>query len=168
MRTFLGLLALFCGTFVTVSLIAWASEKDESAASQSIELRSLMRAKLACSQTITEGLVARDFVLIRKGAAELRQIAAATKWYSHDDPVYAHHRSELSAQAEKLIHVAEEKNIDAAALTYVRTLTTCISCHEYCRDALHMPEVGRNPKTVTPIPVTDEEPNSAASPASSR
>jgi hypothetical protein len=167
MKTYLGLSALFVATFVTISLFAWASEKEAATESQTIELRSLMRAKLACSQKITEGLVAKDFDLIRKGASDLRQIAAATKWYSHDDPVYAHHRAELSAQAEKLIHVAEEKNIDAATLTYVRTLTTCISCHEYCRDALHMPQVGRNPKTVTPIPVTDEDPNSGTSPAAS-
>jgi hypothetical protein len=79
-----------------------------------------------------------------------------------------HHRSELSAQAERLVRVVEEKNLDAAALTYVRALTTCISCHEYCRDVLHLPKVGRNPKTVTPIPVTDDEPTSAGSPASSR
>jgi hypothetical protein len=168
MRTYLGLFALLCATFVTVSFFAWASDKEESPTSQSVELRSLMRVKLACSQKITEGLVARDFDLIRKGAADLRQIAAATKWYSHDDPVYAHHRSELNAQAEKLMHVAEEKNLDAAALTYVRTLTTCISCHEYCRDSLHMPAVGRNPKRVTPIPVTDEEPISSPQPAGSR
>ena len=127
-----------------------------------------MRAKLASSQKITEGLVVKDFDLIRKGAEELRQVAAETRWYSPNDPIFVQHRSELSRLSEKLVRSAEEKNLDAAAYTYVRSLTTCIGCHEYCRDVLHVPAMRRNPKAVVPIPVSDDEPSASAQPTAAQ
>jgi hypothetical protein len=145
-----------------VKLIAPASEP---AVGESLDLTTLMQAKLASSQRITEGLVTKDFDLIRKGAVEWRQIAAATKWNSHSDPVFAQHRAELSRLADKLVRAAEEKNLDAAAYTYFGSLRTCIGCHEHCRDVLHVPTIRRNPKAVTPIPVTDEEPTTLTRPA---
>ncbi len=68
MRTWLPLLVLLCVGFIGASLLAWASEKQEPRPSHSLELSALMRAKLASSQKITEGLVVKDFDLIRKGA----------------------------------------------------------------------------------------------------
>jgi hypothetical protein len=168
MRPPFKLLVLVCGTFVAASLFAWSSEKGPQTPANSLELTTLMQAKLASSQRITEGLVTKDFELIRKGAEELRRIAAATKWYSQADPVFAQHRGELSRQTEKLIRAAEEKNLDAAAYTYFGSLRTCIGCHEYCRDVLRVPALRRNPKAVSPIPVTDDEASSAAQPASGR
>ena len=108
----------------------------------------------------------KDFELIRKGAVEWRRIAAATKWNSYSDPVFAQHRAELSRLADKLMHAAEEKNLDAAAYTYFGSLRTCIGCHEHCRDVLHVPTIRRNPKAVMPIPVTDDEPTATPQPAS--
>ena len=95
--------------------------------------------------------------MIRRGAEEWRRIAAATKWASRSDPVFAQHRAEFSRQADRLVRTAEEKDLDAAAYTYIRSLTTCIGCHEYCRDVLHVPTISHNPKAVSPIPVTDED-----------
>ena len=168
MRTWLPLLVLLCVGFIGASLLAWASEKQEPRPSHSLELSALMCAKLASSQKITEGLVVKDFDLIRKGAEELRQVAAETRWYSPNDPIFVQHRSELSRQAEKLVRSAEEKNLDAAAYTYIRSLTTCIGCHEYCRDVLHVPAMRRNPKAVLPIPVSDDEPSRSAQPTAAQ
>jgi hypothetical protein len=165
MRTRLTIFALLCAGFVGASLIAWASDKQQPTPSHTLELSTLMRAKLASSQKITEGLVVKDFDLIRKGAEELREVTAATQWYSPNDPVFVQHRSELSRQAEKLVRAAEEKNLDAAAYTYVRSLTTCIGCHEYCRDVLHVPAMRRNLNAVVPIPVSDDDPSGSTQPA---
>ena len=165
MRTRLTVLVLLCGGFVGASLIAWASDRQERTPSHAPELSVLMRVKLASSHKITEGLVVKDFDLIRKGAQELRQVAAETRWYSPNDPVFVQHRSELSRQADKLVRSAEEKNLDAAAYTYVRSLTTCIGCHEYCRDTLHVPALRRNAKGVVPIPVSDTDSDGSTQPA---
>lgn len=119
------------------------------------ELGGLMRAKLASSQKVVEGLMAKDFDLIGKGALEMTKVCDATQWHASDDQVYVHYRSELRRTAKKLILLAEEKNLDGSAYTYMHSLTTCISCHDYCRDVLH---VSKNPaQKVVPIPVTDED-----------
>lgn len=120
------------------------------------EMPGLMRAKLACSQKIVEGLMAKDFGLIRKGAEEMSKICDATEWHAHDDQVYAHYRSELQRTAKKLILLSEDANLDGAAYTYMHSLTTCISCHDYCRDVLHV--AAKDPDfEVVPIPATEEE-----------
>jgi hypothetical protein len=163
MTTLLRLIVCACAGFVAVSLIALASEKGQPSQGETLELTTLMQAKLASSQKITEGLVTKDFGLIRKGAEEWRRIASATKWYSHADSVFADHRAEFSRQADKLVRLADEKNLDAAAYTYMGALHTCIGCHEYCRDVLHLPAIHKNPKAVSPIPDTDDDPTATHS-----
>lgn len=120
------------------------------------ELPALMRAKLASSQKVVEGLVAEDFDMIHKGALEMTKICDATEWHASDDQVYAHYRSELRRSAKKLMLLAEEKNLDGSAYTYMHSLTTCISCHEYSRDVLHIATKNPNLKVV-PIPANDGE-----------
>ena len=120
------------------------------------ELSALMRSKLASSQKVVEGLVAEDFDLIHKGASEMSKVCDATDWHASDDQVYAHYRSELRRTAKKLMLLAEEKNLDGSAYTYMHSLTTCISCHEYSRDVLHIASKSPNLKVV-PIPATEGE-----------
>ena len=168
MKAQLKFLFLICVSFIAASLCAWSSETAQPTPGDSLELATLMHAKLGSSHKITEGLVTKDFDSIRKGAEDLRRIAAATKWYSRADAVFAQHRGELSRQSEKLIRAAEEKNLDAAAYAYFGTLRTCIGCHEYCRDVLRVPILRKNPKAVSPIPVTDEELNPGVQAGSAR
>ncbi len=161
MKIKIAILGLITAGVGAASLIAWGSEKHGPAAGETLDLATLMHAKLASSQRITEGLVTKDFDLIRKGAEEWRQVTNATKWYSHNDPVFLQYRAELGRHAEKLIRAANEKNLEAAAYTYTASLTTCIACHEYSRDVLHVP-ARRNPRAVEPIPDTDEEPTTSS------
>ena len=101
-----AVLGFVCAGIGAASLMAWASEPQPPAA-ESVELATLMHAKLASSQKITEGLVTKDFDLIRKGAAEWQRVTAATKWYSHNDPVFLQYRAELGRNAEKLTRAAD-------------------------------------------------------------
>ena len=120
------------------------------------EESALMRAKVASSHKIMEGLVAKDFPEIRTGADELLRICRATEWEAHSDPVYGHHRSELIRQAAKLTDAADQSNLDAATFAYFNTLSTCINCHEHCRDVLKIANVRRASKII-PIPTTDND-----------
>ena len=126
------------------------------------ELAGLMRAKLASSQKVVEGLMAKDFDLIGKGGLEMTKVCDASQWHASDDQVYAHYRSELRRTAKKLILQAQDKNLDGAAYTYMHSLTTCISCHDYCRDVLHV-STRNSTQKVVPIPATDEESDADAS-----
>jgi hypothetical protein len=148
----LGVLAVLSAGVV---VLAWGQAPPKPTHNPD-ELPALMRAKLASSQKVVEGLVAEDFELIRKGALEMTKICDASEWHASDDQVYAHYRSELRRTAKKLMLLAEEKNLDGSAYTYMHSLTTCISCHEYSRDVLHI--ATKNPDLkVVPIPATEEE-----------
>ena len=118
------------------------------------QLAALMRAKLSSSQRVVEGLMSGDFNLMRKGGEEMLKICDATEWPAREDQVYAHYRSDLRRGAIKLVKQANDRNLDGAAYTYMHTMTTCINCHEYCRNVLRV--AATVPKSrVTPIPVTD-------------
>lgn len=117
----------------------------------------LMLAKLASSQKIVDGLVSKNFDEIGRGATELTRICDATEWAAHRDQIYGHHRTELRRQSQKLAKMAREKNLDGAAFTYMHALTTCISCHEYCRDVLRIAEDTRPRNKIVPIPVNDDD-----------
>lgn len=140
---------------LVASVAALASVRSETEPQESLELAALMRAKLACSQKITEGLMTKDFAQIRKGSEELSKICLAKQWSSEQDQVYAHYRAELRRTAQKMILLAEEANLDGVAYTYMHSLTTCISCHNYCRDVLHIAADQPTLKAV-PIPASNE------------
>ncbi|MGD9645835.1 MAG: hypothetical protein AB7U73_08990 [Pirellulales bacterium] len=134
-------LAVSLVAVVCTSAVLWAQEpKPETPANEA----ALMRAKLASSQKVVEGLVDENFDLIRDGAKELVKITDATQWHAEEDQVYAHYRADLRRTALKLAVLAEEQNLDGAAYTYMHSITTCISCHDYCRDVLHI--AGAEPK----------------------
>ncbi len=114
----------------------------------------LMRAKLASSQRVVEGLMAGDFAMIAKGGSELQRICDSEAWRQHEDPILTHYRSELKRGGIKLMKLANEENLEGAAYTYMHTLTACINCHEYSRNVLRIASA-KSP--VVPIPATERE-----------
>jgi hypothetical protein len=98
----------------------------------------LMRAKLSSSQKIVEGLMGQDLSLVRSGALELETICKATEWHANEDQVYAHYLAELQRTAKKLAQLAADGELDGATYSYMHSITTCMSCHAYCRDVLHV------------------------------
>lgn len=125
------------GCILVVGVILLAGEVTPPVENTHTE-PAIMRAKLASSQKIVEGLMARDFKLIQSGAKELEKICDATQWHAEEDQVYAHFRAELKRTSKKLARLAEDGDQDGATFTYVHSVTTCISCHDYCRDVLHV------------------------------
>lgn len=116
----------------------------------------LMRAKLASSQKVVEGLMAGDFEMIEKGASDLEKICDSANWRHHEDQVVTHYRSELRRGAVKMAIQAEDKNLEGAAYVYMHTLTTCINCHEYARNVLRIAH-GIPGGAVVPIPTSEQE-----------
>jgi hypothetical protein len=156
--------ALAAGGLLLAGGALFASgERPPATPQQNEQLSALMLAKLASSQKIVSGLVSEDFDQIRKGVEELSRICNATEWAGHKDQIYAHHRTELLRQSQKLARLADDGNLDGVTYTYMHALTTCISCHQYCRDVLKIADEVPARDKVVPIPVTDDVP-AAASP----
>ncbi|MCA8982557.1 MAG: hypothetical protein R3C12_05695 [Planctomycetaceae bacterium] len=147
--------------FVLVGLLAVAfaslaeDKLDYSVKEKTEQQSSLMLAKLACTQQITNGLVSRDFTEVSEGARELVKICQATEWAARKDQIYAHHRTEMQKHAEKLDQLAKQRNLEGAAFVYMNSLTSCINCHEYCRDVLRITDDRESQLDVVPTPTSE-------------
>jgi hypothetical protein len=143
------------GMLLAISGLAIAQQPVLST-QQPADLGIAMRAKLACSQKIVEGLTSGNFEMIQKGAEDLQSICESRVWRPREDQVYTHYRSELQRSAVKLMAMAEQQNLDGASYTYMHTLTTCINCHQYSRDVLRVAVIPRGSAAVVSIPVTEQ------------
>jgi len=121
------------------------------------QLPGLMLAKLANTQRVVAGLVAKDFGEIRRGAEDMLRVCDAEQWGTNADPIYTQHRSELRRQAFKLSELADTHNLDGAAFCYIQTVSTCISCHEHCRDVLRIAQIPNSGSGVISIPTSEQE-----------
>ena len=97
-----------------------------------------MRAKLASSQKVLEGLTVKKFALIRTGAKELQKMSDAAGWKRSNDAVYLHYSREFRRLADKLDRLAVDRNLEGASFTYMHLISTCLSCHEHSRDVLRI------------------------------
>lgn len=142
---------LLAGLFLGAGLMLFAGEAKPPRQGESATEAALMRAKLASSNKIVEGLMTQDFGLVETGAQELAKICEATGWHAEEDQVYAHYRDELRRISQKLVQLAADEDQHGATYTYMHSITTCTSCHDYCRDVLHL--AAKEP-TLEAIPTT--------------
>jgi hypothetical protein len=94
----------------------------------------LMQRKLANSQKVLEGVATGDFKMIAKHAEELIQISKEAEWKVIKTAQYEVHSNDFRRTAETLVKNAKDKNLDAAALTYVELTLGCVKCHKYVRE----------------------------------
>ncbi len=111
-------------------------EQEQETASDRV--KPFMRAKLDCSQSVLDGLVTENFDLIYRGAAEMKKMSEAAQWPRAADPVYDHFGEEFRNQSEKLMQLADQKNLEGTHFTYLSMTTTCINCHNYVRRAFRV------------------------------
>jgi hypothetical protein len=127
MRRCTGLFAVILG--LSVAVLASSGREPEKG-----KENELMRRKLACSQKVLEGIAVADYKMIGKNAEELLQISKEAGFRVLKTPTYELHTNQFRRSVEALIQNAKEKNIDAAALTYVDLTLTCVKCHKHVRD----------------------------------
>jgi hypothetical protein len=122
---------------LTVAMPSFSSrgaEAQKPPAEPPKKVRDLMRKKLEHSQKLLEGIAVNDFKLIGKHAEELIDVSKQLEWKVLKTPQYEIHSNDFRRSAETLMKDAKEKNIDAAALTYVEITLTCVRCHKYVRE----------------------------------
>jgi hypothetical protein len=113
---------------------------DDQAKGPPADTRVTMQTKLTQSQRVMEGLVRRDFKMVKHAAGVLKDISLtpppslAAAGDESDDAIYEHFRMEFARLAGKLELHAEREEPEATAYVQQNLTATCIACHEYIRD----------------------------------
>jgi hypothetical protein len=142
------------GWGVVASLgVALAAQDDAPLKSNDVPEDALMRAKLASTQDVVEGLVQKDFQQISTAAAGLLSMCRGEEWETHPDPTYQAYRDQLQRQSKKLLDQAGVRNLDGATYAYLGVLSTCVDCHSHCRDVLR---IAADEPDLIPIPTTSD------------
>jgi hypothetical protein len=131
MRTLTYAIVVLLLTVVFPSVTGYGDEQKNEPPKR---VRDLMRKKLENSQKVLEGIAVNDFKLIAKHAEELIDLSKEAEWKVLKTPQYEIHSNEFRRSAETLIKNAKDKNLDAAALTYMEMTLTCVRCHKYVRE----------------------------------
>ena len=80
------------------ALSLWGAERNgtaEKPPAGQTDRAAIMRAKLASTQKIVEGLLANDFVLIQRGGDELDRIGHSDAWAAAEDTLEAKERQHI-------------------------------------------------------------------------
>ena len=98
------------------------------------QVAAFMRAKLAHSADVLEGLSLEDFDLIARGAQQLSLVSQDSNWQVIQTEDYARQSMEFRRACDGLRRAAKEKNLDAAVLAWMDVTMKCVQCHRYVRD----------------------------------
>jgi hypothetical protein len=60
-------------------------------------------------------------------------LSYGAQWQVFQTPEYVRRSAEFRRDADALKRSAEEKNLDGAALNYVKLTMRCVECHKYVR-----------------------------------
>jgi hypothetical protein len=120
--------------FVLIALALLVGFPVAASFDKPTKVEELMQRKLARAQKVLEGVAIKDFDLIRKNAEELIAISKEAEWRVITTPRYELYSNEFRRTAEALIGNAKEKNLDAAALSYVDMTLSCVKCHKHVRE----------------------------------
>ena len=98
------------------------------------QVAGFMRAKLAHSQNVLEGLTVEDFDLIDKGAQQLSLASDDASWQVLQTEDYARQSADFRRSCDSLRKAAKAQNLDGAALAWREVTMKCVQCHKYVRD----------------------------------
>lgn len=93
----------------------------------------LMRDKLAYASKALEGLSLEDYGKIAEAGDFMYMISKAASWHVIPTDEYVRLSKNFQEQSRDLKRHAEEKNLDAASLDYMRITHSCVQCHSYMR-----------------------------------
>jgi len=123
---------------LTLAVFAWLNLLpalcDQGDGPDKNKVSALMQRKLQQSQKVLEGVALGDFDRIARHAEELLDISKAAEWRVVKTPRYQTYSAEFQRTVENLVKHAKDKNLDAAALSYVELTLTCVKCHKHVRE----------------------------------
>jgi hypothetical protein len=123
---------LGCAGLLGLALFGWGAAEEPRLKPDAVAV--FMRAKLAHSSEVLEGLALEDFDMIGRGAQELSLASQASSWQVLQTEDYARQSAEFRRSCDALRTAAKARNLDGAALAWMDVTMKCIQCHKYVRD----------------------------------
>lgn len=105
-----------------------------------------MRAKLAASNKVMEGIVTEDFELVRKAALRMKKMSQATQWPTADEERYQHYQRAFQLECDELAKHAKQKNLSGAHMSFVQLTASCVKCHSHVRRSFKVQRDRENPR----------------------
>jgi cytochrome c556 len=119
-----------------VGIVAWAVAGTFAQPKVPLTTKEFMREKLGHSQRVLEALAVEDFFTLEQHAKKLSAMTEETSWQAFQNPDYTQHSATFRRHANALTRAAQDRDLDAAALAYVRLTMSCIECHKMVRGKL--------------------------------
>lgn len=126
-----GLVAIAIAAFA-FTRPATADGVDEVVAEEK-PVTKFMRQKLKFAQQVLEGMTTEDFDLIAKGSQGMQTMSRAADWQVLQTPGYQQHSRDFRSACDSVEKAAKKKNVDAAALAYIKVTLACVDCHKFVR-----------------------------------
>ena len=98
-----------------------------------IRVNALMQGKLESAQAIIKGLALEDYELIQKNSQRLELLSIDAGWNIIQTKDYARISKEFRDAARHMRKAADEKNLDAVGLGYMKLTMSCLDCHRHVR-----------------------------------
>jgi cytochrome c556 len=119
-----------------VGLATWAVIGTFAQPSVAVSTKEFMREKLGHSQKVLEALAMEDFFTMEQRSKKLSAMTQEATWQAFQNPDYAQNSATFRRHANSLTRAAQEKDLDAATLAYVRLTMSCVDCHKLVRGKL--------------------------------
>jgi hypothetical protein len=94
---------------------------------------------------VLEGIALNDFDAIKNNARELSMISKTVEFKVFKTPQYELHANEFRRALEDMQHGVKDRNLDAAALSYVDMTLACVRCHKHVREIRVTHAAGEKP-----------------------
>ncbi len=105
---------------------AWAADDDQKASFW-------MQKKLQYSTAILAGLTSEDFEQIAKNAHSMNALGHLEKWVRAGSSDYGSQLKIFEFANKQLIEMANDENLDGAAIAFVQLTLSCVNCHKVVR-----------------------------------
>ena len=119
-----------------IGLATWAVVAALGQPKVGVSTKEFMREKLGHSQKVLEALAMEDFYTMEQRSKKLSAMTQEATWQAFQNPDYAQHSATFRRHANSLTKAAQEKDLDAATLAYVRLTMSCVDCHKFVRGKL--------------------------------
>ena len=105
-----------------------------AAQAQTARTAPMMREKLVHAQRVLEALTTSDYQMLENESTALARIAESPRWSELKTREPRGYTDNFLKSVAELAAASKRRDLDAAAATYSRMVTTCYQCHQHLKN----------------------------------